>query len=287
MNTSVATRAILGAVSPGFVAGRLSPRVVPVRGGNRALIAFTARAPLRSRLTSLGGWGSAIEVDTYLFDGPINIEQRCWEWMELGPYSFGSMWTGPDGILAGQLLSGWAHSVHKYKLAWSDCNYRLVSVGYCETWQKLLEWWMAPGRHALAGPPMERRPSRSIGSTPETRVPRAIKLMADYGMYSLWDISEEDRGNIDPRELPLAESICERIEVWSDWYNRTFDEENPGDSGWETPQARHAFDLEGREIWSELGQQLGPSVKVEYFSENLGRLLARDQREGPGDSGRV
>ncbi|AMX02837.1 hypothetical protein [Microbulbifer thermotolerans] len=91
-----------------------------------------------------------------------------------------------------------------------------------------------------------------------------LKLMPDYECFALWDIDSTD--NINPASLPISEDLKKRIEKWQDVYDATLNEVDPTSSGFESPDAEQAFDIEGRAIWEELKNELGRSYNIQHFS---------------------
>jgi hypothetical protein len=108
-----------------------------------------------------------------------------------------------------------------------------------------------------------------------------MKLMMDYGSYPLWDISATGPGDIDPRELPVSGWLCDRLEEWSASYDRTLNAYDPAASGWESPQALYDYDRDGRSIWVQLRSELGPSVRLDYFSGLAQRVIPLDDNREP------
>jgi len=100
-----------------------------------------------------------------------------------------------------------------------------------------------------------------------------IKLMADYGCYSLWWVSPEKVGNIDPETLPLIQETIKRLNKWEEIYNAKLNWEDPANSPDLSAEAEAAFEEEGISLWKQLQTELAPNYQVVYFSELLGKVL--------------
>ena len=99
-----------------------------------------------------------------------------------------------------------------------------------------------------------------------------IKLMADYGCYSLWSVSPEI-GNISPETLPLIQETIKRLDKWEEIYNATLNWQDPTNSPDLSVEAEAAFEEEGISLWKQLQTELAPNYQVVYFSELLGKIL--------------
>jgi hypothetical protein len=103
---------------------------------------------------------------------------------------------------------------------------------------------------------------------------KLLKLMADYECWPLWEYSDDDLvDNVNPDDLPLTDDLKLALHNWKAAYDRTLNRQCPQDSGFPSPAAEEAFEMEGRRLWKELQAQLGPEYKVVYFSQREGRLL--------------
>lgn len=94
-----------------------------------------------------------------------------------------------------------------------------------------------------------------------------LKLMAEYGGTVLWHLGGDHVGPVDPDSLEIGRQLKKDIAKWAATYDATFCEQNPSESGFTSPDAKSAFEAEGRRIWRELQRELGSKYKVAYFSE--------------------
>ena len=103
---------------------------------------------------------------------------------------------------------------------------------------------------------------------------RKIKLMTDYEYYPLWEEFSDGISNIAPSSLPIPASLAERIDAWSDDYDKTMNREDPASSGFSSKLAVVEFDEKGRAIFNELKQELDEGFTVTYFSAQSGSLIS-------------
>ena len=90
---------------------------------------------------------------------------------------------------------------------------------------------------------------------------KKIKLMADYHCYPLWDMSQDNYGDIDPASLPISTELKEDLIKWSEIYNNTLDLNNPKDAGFKDKENEVNFKLLGMKLAERLKRELGD----EYF----------------------
>ncbi len=100
---------------------------------------------------------------------------------------------------------------------------------------------------------------------------RALKLMADYFSYPLWDVDDPD--NVDPASLPLSDGLRARLEAWADTFDAILNDDDPATSDFPSESARRAFDEEGVRLWYGLSAELGPEYSVSYYSVTQSKLL--------------
>lgn len=91
---------------------------------------------------------------------------------------------------------------------------------------------------------------------------RAIKLMADYLSYPLWDASPGGYGDIDPKTLPISQVLQQQLIDWALTYDQTLDMDYPPDSGFESVEAVMAFNRTGAALASQLRQELGTEYTI-------------------------
>lgn len=104
---------------------------------------------------------------------------------------------------------------------------------------------------------------------------RILKLMTDYGCFSLWEYADDGDliDNVNPDDLPLKADLKAALRAWANAYDKTLNQAYPPDSGFANPAEEEAFENEGRRLWTELQAQLGPKYRVTYFSTRDSRLL--------------
>jgi hypothetical protein len=91
---------------------------------------------------------------------------------------------------------------------------------------------------------------------------RAIKLMADYQCFPLWEASSGAVGNIDPQDLPVSPTLKQRLMTWAAKYDATLDMNDPASSGFESEQAASEFRQEGEALAQRLQEELGAAYVV-------------------------
>lgn len=94
--------------------------------------------------------------------------------------------------------------------------------------------------------------------------------MPDYQCHPLWDVDEPD--NIDPATLPLGDETRRALDAWAARYDRTLNEDDPLASGFASSEDELAFEADGRRLWQQVQQELGPDYRVYYFSQMDSRL---------------
>lgn len=92
---------------------------------------------------------------------------------------------------------------------------------------------------------------------------RAIRLMADYQCFPLWEASPGVVGNIAPEDLPISERLRQDLAQWAECYDSTLDLSNPAESGFRSDSAREEFRRKGRELAERLRNELGKGFTVE------------------------
>ena len=94
-----------------------------------------------------------------------------------------------------------------------------------------------------------------------------IKFMADYYCTPLW-WTEGRAGNIGLDELPLCSETKARLTTWAAVYDATLRRDDPGSSGFQTPEAMEAFVREGQVLCDLVRCELGRKFEVLYVSED-------------------
>lgn len=90
-----------------------------------------------------------------------------------------------------------------------------------------------------------------------------LKLMADYQCFPVWRDDEGQVGNVDPRTLPISESLKTRLLVWAKTFDSTLNEDDPLSSGFSSDQAESEFKKDGKALGVQLQDELGPAYFVE------------------------
>jgi len=91
---------------------------------------------------------------------------------------------------------------------------------------------------------------------------RTLKLMADYDCWPLWEASPGLIGNVDPGDLPISQSLNDRLARWATDFDATLDRDNPIQSGFSTSEDEAAFLARGTALGTELQAELGPTFQV-------------------------
>lgn len=91
---------------------------------------------------------------------------------------------------------------------------------------------------------------------------RAIKLMADYQCFPLWEASPGVVGNIDPKDLPISLSLQQRLMAWAAKFDATLNMNDPASSGFESERAASEFRKEGEVLAQRLQDELGAAYVV-------------------------
>lgn len=100
-----------------------------------------------------------------------------------------------------------------------------------------------------------------------------LRLMADYECYPLWLKLNNGVRNVPPSELPLSDQLQKALVAWAARYDSTLQRNDPAASGFATQNEEHEFEATGLRLWAALRSELGPSVHVTYFSQELHQEL--------------
>ncbi|MEL7329448.1 MAG: hypothetical protein AAGJ69_06355 [Cyanobacteria bacterium J06559_1] len=92
-----------------------------------------------------------------------------------------------------------------------------------------------------------------------------LRLAMEYGADPIWEIFEDGSDNLDHRNLPLSESLKHDLDIWSQCYLDTFDEDYPPDGGFASVAEEKAFEEEGLNLWKRLRQELDPDIQMEPY----------------------
>lgn len=102
------------------------------------------------------------------------------------------------------------------------------------------------------------------------KTPVALKLMADYECWPLWDTSEGEFENVDPATLDIPGDLIRRLAAWAEAFDATLNRDDPGRSGFTNSRQHEAFEMEGVALWWQL-QIVFPDTEISYFSDFFGR----------------
>lgn len=91
---------------------------------------------------------------------------------------------------------------------------------------------------------------------------RAIKLMADYQCFPLWEASPGVVGNIDPQHLPISPPLKQKLMTWAAKFDATLNMNDPASSGFESERAANEFRQEGEALAQSLQEELGSAYVV-------------------------
>ncbi|MGY6770191.1 hypothetical protein [Komagataeibacter sp. NFXK3] len=116
-----------------------------------------------------------------------------------------------------------------------------------------------------------------------------IKVMADYACYPLWHAGPRaGDGDFDPATLPISDDLKKALDAWQRAFDAILDWDDPGgpDTGFETPDARDAFDQQGIELAARLQRELGTQyqVSIEACGAGYVRTPSRGSGRGPWHS---
>lgn len=93
----------------------------------------------------------------------------------------------------------------------------------------------------------------------------SIKLMADYECYPLWGYDNLGLvGNLDPTTLPLSQKLIERLDSWSDLYDKTLNINDPIRSGFNSSEEELDFVRLGECLAKDLRSELWETYDIIY-----------------------
>ncbi len=97
----------------------------------------------------------------------------------------------------------------------------------------------------------------------------ALRLMADYECYPLWDAAAAAT-NVDPASLDIPHDLAAALAAWGDEYTVTLNRSDPAASGFTDERAAQTWLKTGAELAARLRAE---GIRVHYFHEGTG---ARD-----------
>jgi hypothetical protein len=80
--------------------------------------------------------------------------------------------------------------------------------------------------------------------------PVNLRLRPDWQCYPLWDMDTGD--GVSHYSLDLSQELMDRIEMWDDSWQDTYNGDDPASSGFKTDEERAAWRAEGKAIAAEL-----------------------------------
>jgi hypothetical protein len=98
-------------------------------------------------------------------------------------------------------------------------------------------------------------------------VTRSIRVIAEYECFPLW---LDDGDNLDPRELPISDTLAAELDEWRAAYDETFDREDPRSSEFPTTDAADEFVARGDRLAHRLAVELAGGYAVRYFDVRTG-----------------
>lgn len=90
-----------------------------------------------------------------------------------------------------------------------------------------------------------------------------VKLMPDYQCFPLWDMTPGAYGDLDPKNLPISETLQAQLMNWARAYDETLNLDDPMKSGFKTVVAKDAFEAEGMRLADRLRKELGAEFEVQ------------------------
>ena len=93
---------------------------------------------------------------------------------------------------------------------------------------------------------------------------RALKLMADYQCFPLWEISPGAVGNVDPASLAISSNLIARLNEWAARFDSTLDLDDPMNSGFPSDAAEREFATDGRDLCRALQVELGDGYLITH-----------------------
>ncbi len=96
------------------------------------------------------------------------------------------------------------------------------------------------------------------------RFPHAIRLMADYFCFPLWEASSGEVGNINPHYLPISRELKIRLMAWASTFDGILDRDDPKNSGFKSDEEIREFRDEGYDLAKCLLKEGREYLWVEY-----------------------
>jgi len=91
---------------------------------------------------------------------------------------------------------------------------------------------------------------------------KVLRLSPEYFCSPLWLETDDGVENIPTDAVDLPSPLREALERWAADYAETFQADDPGSSGFESPEAAADFERVGSALAAELSRVLGHSYRV-------------------------
>lgn len=101
-----------------------------------------------------------------------------------------------------------------------------------------------------------------------------LEVMAEYECYSFWVASNGIRENVDPATLGLPGDLTSEIGSWEQSYDETYDQDDPGSSGFPDEDSERAFNVQGLRLAARTSEALGAGWTVRYYDTLTRKLVA-------------
>jgi len=101
-----------------------------------------------------------------------------------------------------------------------------------------------------------------------------MKILPTYHSSPIYTICDEgfyEPTDLDEFDVVFSLALQNKINTWSNWFDRTLNMEDPPISGFNSIEEIKKFEITGVEIWAELSQVLGETIK--YKSEVLDKYF--------------
>ncbi|WP_125901357.1 hypothetical protein [Methylobacterium indicum] len=93
---------------------------------------------------------------------------------------------------------------------------------------------------------------------------RTIKLMAEFKCFPLWEEIDGGVLDIDPKDLPISETLKEDLYKWMKSFDDIYDADYPPDSEFKNKYDEEKFVEIGEKISKNLENELGKEYKIIY-----------------------
>lgn len=91
-----------------------------------------------------------------------------------------------------------------------------------------------------------------------------LRLACEYLAGPVFCPDPDRMGHMDLEDLPLSNELRMKIIKWDSDYQALFDDDNPGESGFPTPEAELRHIADGQELAESMQKELRRGYIVEY-----------------------